>query len=411
MVNNMTEEKMIDNVTEDVEVGTEQHTVTIPLYLELTSDNTEATFDYTVDIDDCGQIVIVPKDIGAAFTHHNIVDDETFAEEVVEGRVKKFPVTITANMIGETDNFDYFIEIDEIGQIVITPELESTSFLTASVNDSLDLVTEEKELIEAVEDTPVEEPDDKQPGETVETDVEAKVVDEAYNIDTVYEHLRELTFNFAAEKGELRSVYKSEVDAAAEALAKEYDTVNRYEVGEWYVVEYSSKKQPVQQTPDVITEDIDADEFDRLEELTNLVIDDLDKLLHDAVEKVEALQRNFRKMGVTSADIDRNFKQRLQAFIDSDDDISLTQLKNRVTEHKATMVEESVESEPLEESFDETKRLEVIHKFMTGELAPHEATEVDSSWHELKDLEYSHNGTTYKYFYDEESNSITFVKE
>lgn len=120
---------------EDVDVGTDSKTVTIQCNLRIEREDSTATFDYSVDIDDVGQIVFTPHDVGTRFCHSG--------EDVVEGENIKFEtVTLTAQMLSDVDNYDYFMGTDEVGQFVITPEAEGTSFLSASVDDSLNLVTE-----------------------------------------------------------------------------------------------------------------------------------------------------------------------------------------------------------------------------------------------------------------------------
>lgn len=402
------------NITEDVDVGVDSHTETIYLTLEMSRLNEEDSFDYHVEIDDVGQIVFTPNDSAVSFVDIERLAGYDSTEDVIQGNTRRFAISLTTNMLSDDDNFDWFCDIDEIGQAVITPDSESTSFLTASVNDSLDLVTQEKELIEAIEEpeNTTEENDeesettaeqgDKEP-ETIEPDVEAEVVDEAYETDTIYDQLKKLTFNFSAVKGELRSVYKSEVDSAAEALAREYDTVNTYESGEWYVVEYADKKQK-------ITEDIDQDEFQQLKDLTDLIIQDLEKLLTDAANKVDALERNFRKMGINTCDLNKNFKQKIQAFINSTEDISLEQLKSRVKEYEQSLVEESLETlVPDKQQLDDVERSTVIHRFMTGELPPIQSSTVDANLVELTELNYNYNEEHYRYFYDKERDSIVFT--
>ena len=127
---------------EDVDVGTDSTTVTIHLKLEMSRNNDEASFDYHVDIDDVGQIVFTPTDNNTSFTNVSRLAGYDTVEDIIEGNVRRFSITLTANMIAEDDNFDWFYDLDEVGQAVITPDAESTSFLTVSIEDSLNLVTE-----------------------------------------------------------------------------------------------------------------------------------------------------------------------------------------------------------------------------------------------------------------------------
>lgn len=145
-----TGEHNLQVIEEDVEVGTEAQTEHIQLLLEMSRESETNSFDYTVDVDDVGQIVLTPKDEGTSFVSIQRLAGYDSIEETVEENTKKFALSLDANMLAENDNFDWFVDIDEVGQAVITPDDEDTSFLTVSVNDSLNLVTE------SAESTPIE---------------------------------------------------------------------------------------------------------------------------------------------------------------------------------------------------------------------------------------------------------------
>lgn len=133
-------------IEEEVEVGTEAHTEHIQLNLELARENESNSFDYAVDVDDVGQIVFTPKDEGTSFVSIHRIAGDNLAEESTTENSKTFALSLDANMIADGDNFNWFVDIDEVGQAVITPEAEDTSFLTVSVNDSLNLITERAEV-------------------------------------------------------------------------------------------------------------------------------------------------------------------------------------------------------------------------------------------------------------------------
>lgn len=143
-LNNYIDAKIVKNgtVVENVEVGTESHTETLHLILEMTRLNESTPFDYHVDIDDVGQIVFTPEDSSVSFVDIERLAGYDSVEDVVDGNTRRFSVTLTANMIADDDNFEWFCDIDEIGQAVVTPDAENTSFLSVSVADSLNLVTE-----------------------------------------------------------------------------------------------------------------------------------------------------------------------------------------------------------------------------------------------------------------------------
>lgn len=154
-LNNYIDAKIVKNgtVVEDVEVGTDSHTESVHLILEMVRLNETSSFDYHVDIDDVGQIVFTPDDSTVSFVDVERREVYDSATDVIDGNTRRFSISLTANMIADDDNFDWFCDIDEIGQAVITPDAENTSFLSVSVEDSLNLVTEsvDKIVLEALE--------------------------------------------------------------------------------------------------------------------------------------------------------------------------------------------------------------------------------------------------------------------
>ena len=109
-----------------------------------------------IDIDDVGQIVFTPVDNNTSFTDINRLAGYDTPDDIIEGNKRTFAITLTANMLSEDKNFDWFYDLDEVGQAVITPDSEATSFLTVAIDDSLNLVTECNEsltLTEALDPT------------------------------------------------------------------------------------------------------------------------------------------------------------------------------------------------------------------------------------------------------------------
>lgn len=154
-VHNYIDAKIVPNenldsyLEEAVDVGTDSHTETINVELKMEGTSDSASFDYHVSIDDVGQIVITPDETSVSFV--DVKKASASPSYVSEENSKIFAIGLTTNMISEDDNFEYFFSIDDVGQAVITPESEKTSFLTVSVDGSLNLVTECNESI-VVED-------------------------------------------------------------------------------------------------------------------------------------------------------------------------------------------------------------------------------------------------------------------
>lgn len=130
---------MEENKTTSVDVGVSKHTTNIQLELEMERLSEEDSFDYSVDIDDVGQIVVTPVSENTKFVKATVNNSSV---TVTVENIKRFSISIVADMISDTENFNWFIGIDDIGQVVITPDNEKTSFLSASVEGSLNLVTE-----------------------------------------------------------------------------------------------------------------------------------------------------------------------------------------------------------------------------------------------------------------------------
>lgn len=129
------------NIKEDVEVDIEQHTEKIHLKLEMTRKNDAALFDYNIGVDEDGQLVFTPVDKATKFTDvapRAGYDDTT---DMIEGNVRHFAIDLDAVMSSEDNDFDWFYDIDDIGQVVLCPDSEDTFFISAAVADDLNLVT------------------------------------------------------------------------------------------------------------------------------------------------------------------------------------------------------------------------------------------------------------------------------
>ena len=308
-------------VEEDVEVGTESHTETLQLILEMTRLNESTPFDYHVDIDDVGQIVFTPDDSSVSFVDIERLAGYDSVEDVVDGNTRRFSVTLTANMIADDDNFEWFCDIDEIGQAVVTPDAENTSFLSVSVADSLNLVTESM----------------------------GKIV-----LETLKPGSEEFT-------------------ARLEACAERVTT--------------------------------------------------LQGLFESAIALAEDIENDFRALGCHSADIDGYMVRYLEKFIeDREGEVSCAEFIRRLEEVSTPAeteepVEESVkpvnegdivlENNVVMEKVDELDRHNIIDRFMKGDIGifSDDGEPADSYIH-LDELDTVNGKTSYKYYYDEESDAV-----
>lgn len=322
-LNNYIDAKIVKNgtVVEDVEVGTESHTETLHLILEMTRPNESTPFDYHVDIDDVGQIVFTPEDSSVSFVDIERLAGYDSTKDVIDENTRRFSVSLTANMIADEGNFEWFCDIDEIGQAVVTPEMENTSFLSVSVSDSLNLAT-----------------------------------------------------------------------------------------------------QPVDK---IVLEDLEpgSEEFNaRLQECAERVTT-LQELFESAISLAEDIENDFRALGCHSADIDGYMIRYLEKFIeDREGEVSCAEFVRRLEEVSAPSetekpVEESVETvnegdivsekDIVVEKVNELDRHNIIDRFMKGDIGIFsDDGEPSDSYIHLDELDTVDGKTSYKYYYDEESDAI-----
>lgn len=142
----------IENMCETIDAALQTQTIDIPLRVTMTSVN-NAPFEFTASIDEVGQIILTPttKDVEftSANTESNVEDDvpvleqETVTSTDDNLTIKETSILIRGNMIIEESGCDYSAHVDEIGQVVIYPIETKNTFVTATIEDSLNLVTEE----------------------------------------------------------------------------------------------------------------------------------------------------------------------------------------------------------------------------------------------------------------------------
>lgn len=146
-----------EDIREDVELGIDAVTLEIPLRVTMISyDN--IPFEFTSSIDEVGQIILTPLNKNVEFvdvnTSVNVEFDTPIMEQdtitSVDGAIttRQTSILIHANMLAEDSNLDVSADIDEIGQVVIYPLKKENIFVTASFEESLNLVTEDLQTID-----------------------------------------------------------------------------------------------------------------------------------------------------------------------------------------------------------------------------------------------------------------------
>lgn len=142
----------IENICETIDAAIQTQTIEIPLRVTMTSSN-EASFEFIASIDELGQIILTPTTKDMEFTSANVesnvdsdvpvLEQETVISTDDNLTIKETSILIRANMIIEESGCDYSADVDEIGQVVIYPLGTKNTFVTATIEDSLNLVTEE----------------------------------------------------------------------------------------------------------------------------------------------------------------------------------------------------------------------------------------------------------------------------
>lgn len=335
---------------EDVDVGTNSKTVTIECNVRIARENPEASFEYRVDIDDVGQIVFTPYDVGTRFCHEG--------EDVTPGDNVRFEtVKLTAQMVSESDNYDYFVGTDDVGQFVVTPDVEDTSFLTVSVEDSLNLVTEDAEGIVV------------DPNEEFQSsfDIGDRVI---------------VQFNGNNRPGEI--IEFADTDPMDVATG-----VDSGEFAAWIV---------------------------RFDDGTQEMIGQQYMTLENVTEGCEGDNMKILKESNKYRDFDWNRKE-LYAVIKNDGSYAGVpclsyEEAQQLSYHPGSKIfklvlEDDPTEEPLEEGLSEIDRSDIVNKVMRGELSVFSGEgEPDPSYIHIPELSNTHGKLAFDYYYDEASGEV-----
>lgn len=144
----------IELVKEDaeVELGVKTLSVEIPLRVKMVSYD-KSPFEFTTSIDEQGQIILTPLSKSVEFisanTDNNVEYDLPIREQETvincddNEAIKETSIILYTTVLSETDNVLYSADIDEIGQCVVYPLDKTATFLTVTLEDSLNLITED----------------------------------------------------------------------------------------------------------------------------------------------------------------------------------------------------------------------------------------------------------------------------
>lgn len=235
----------LENIEENVELNTNSVTLDIPLRVVMTSYG-DAPFEFTTSIDEVGQIILTPTTKEVEFidanTSYNVDYDTPISEQEtvlkVDGDItqKETSISIQADMIVESNNLGVSAVVDEIGQVVIYPFGKGNIFVSAVINNSLNLVTEETETESPSQDSSTEDESDNSVDEhevKVDlNDISAEVIEEAVSDEIVKgnapEDLASMTDNFEEQGGLLKCDTPEEQEECVNMLNEHYETVIPY---------------------------------------------------------------------------------------------------------------------------------------------------------------------------------------
>ena len=142
-----------DNIEESVDANVDVYSKTINLKLTLERKNSNSSFNYTASIDDAGMIVLTPLESDVSFIDVDWVEGGCTDQDIIDNNIKTTCVQLNTTMISDEKDYNCFFDIDDIGQVLIVPKSDTTSFLTVTVDNSLNLVTNNSDATQINEST------------------------------------------------------------------------------------------------------------------------------------------------------------------------------------------------------------------------------------------------------------------
>lgn len=217
-------ESMFEDFTADEMTQSGQ----IYLYMNINSELEDAEF--TLDIDEVGQLTITPEDESVSFDGVSVLTKDgngAFVSVDNDQAILEPTLTIDYTMTSSDEDFTYFATIDDIGQIIITPENDNTSFVSATVGDNLNISAED-ETMSLME-----------------------------SLDSVLKKVREETEDYTTINGEITVATEEDADIAKTALEMYYDIVSVGAKEGLFVVAYADEEPTIVET---LTEDAEEEE-------------------------------------------------------------------------------------------------------------------------------------------------------
>lgn len=384
-------------VNEDIEVGIDAIAVEIPLRVEMTSVN-NAPFEFETSIDEVGQIILTPTTKDVEFIRIETEDTVSYEIPIMEQETeiieendsssmpfttKKTSLLLRASMLAESGDHRVTADIDEIGQAVICPMNKSDVFVSATIGDSLNLITEDVamqiycdnyKLINPGDCWIVKDPNEAVIGKDFKTINDAKI----FVCNTEIERLSRLVEDMKEDNKE---------DTNKEGSSKE----TTKETEEPKSPEETTKTKEPEVTAQVLEEAV----IDNSEKPREFSEEEIQKALVDITD-------NFT--------VDRGALKCNTKFEQSNCFMTLQQHYKDVSGYmdgNSFIITFSQRVE-LTESLTQEGRASVIDRFMKGEMNIYKDT--TKSYEDLIRLSELDDGTL-RYYYDEESDSIVTATE
>lgn len=233
-----------------IDLDVKEKSIHFPVRVRMSLRDNNDTF--ITSVDEHGHIILTPEASDNEFVEAHTEwesDDYVMPTDVetiiLDGdRTREFTVELTADMLMEVPSENIFADIDAIGQCVIYPQ-EGNIFISATIEDSLNLVTEDADEEKAEEES---KPD-------IEATIEESIEDAAYSYDEVMHELEQITHNFTDDSGEVKCGFEIEKEFGVDILSEHYSNVESDCIGDWFHIKFSDKKE-LKESLDVSKEDI-----------------------------------------------------------------------------------------------------------------------------------------------------------
>lgn len=249
----------------DILEGTDVVEIQLPLLVKLSVEDSNTSKEFTISVDENGYILLTPYVKEAQF---DSVELDLDMNDIVDPELRR--VVLITNAECSSDNRDIVATVDEIGECVIRFEDSTNKFLSVSIDDSLNIITEgvavhqynNYVLLNAGDGWDVKAPDGEIVEEGIATLAEAKIfvlkmelerltalqnpdkaqeVEEQFN--PLHESLCDLTCNFEDSEGTIECDSFEGSRYCSHVLSSKYHKVVESYSDTGYLIEYFDRKK------------------------------------------------------------------------------------------------------------------------------------------------------------------------